>query len=359
MVPSLKTRGIKRIQILNIRKSLKEIADCLPTLSSINMSGCSGISDVVLGKAFCQVDTEIINIFRYTWDLSVTSALFTIVRDALYCQDLPTLASIDPSLCKEVTDRTCDLIAAHCANLEDLQLGGYTGISNASLKTIAGGLRRLRRLNLRSCWQVSDAGVLPLASASPAPPLEDLNLQDCQKVSDLALRHIAQGLPVAALNLSFCANISDSGMKSLSRMSSLRTLNLRSCDNISDIGVGYLAEGCVGLQSLDLSFCDRVTDRAMTHIASGLFNLRQLSLVAAKVTDEGVAKICKTLVDLHVLNIGQCGLVTDASLLHIAARLHQLHSLDLYGCNEVTEAGVSSLRAGCPKLTNINFNLWH
>ena len=54
---------------------------------------------------------------------------------------------------------------------------------------------------------------MALASAGPGASLEDLNLQDCQRVSDLALRHVSQGLgSLTSLNLSFCANISDSGM---------------------------------------------------------------------------------------------------------------------------------------------------
>lgn len=115
----------------------------------------------------------------------------------------------------------------------------------------------------------------------------------------------------------------------------------------------------MGLQGLDLSFCDRVTDRSMVHIASGLFNLRSLSLVACKVTDEGIAKICKTLADLHVLNIGQCSSLTDVSLGHIGARLRNLEAMDLYGCNEISLEALETLRLSCPSLKDINFNLWH
>ena len=57
VVPSLKIRGIKRIQVMNIRnsRSLRDLSDLLPTLTSINLSGCSGISDTVLGKCVTQV----------------------------------------------------------------------------------------------------------------------------------------------------------------------------------------------------------------------------------------------------------------------------------------------------------------
>ena len=97
----------------------------------------------------------------------------------------------------------------------------------------------------------------------------------------------------------------------------------------------------------------------MVHIASGLFNLRSLSLVACKISDEGISKICKTLADLHVLNIGQCSSLTDISLHHIGARLRNLEAMDLYGCNEISHQALHTLRLSSPNLKDINFNLWH
>jgi len=331
VVPSLIKRGIRRVQILSIRKSLRELVTGMHTLTSLNLSGCYNLTDVGLGS--------------------------------MLHQDMPSLTNINLSLCKEVTDKSLGRIGSHCKNLEILELGGCTGVTNSGLLHVAQGLIKMKHLNLRSCWQLSDAGVSHLASqvGTHAGPrlLENLNLQDCQKLSDISLRYISQGLHIQTLNLSFCANISDSGMKSLARISSLKSLNLRSCDNISDIGVGYLAEGCVGLQSLDVSFCERVSDRAMVHIASGLFNLRTLSLAACKISDEGISKICKTLVDLHILNIGQCSNISDSSIEHIATRLHQLEYIDLYGCNNVTQHGIAQIQTGCPNIKRVNFNLWH
>ena len=87
--------------------------------------------------------------------------------------------------------------------------------------------------------------------------LADLNLQDCQKLTDLSLRYISQGLRITTLNLSFCANISDSSLKSAARMATLASLNLRSCDNIGDIGMGYLASECEALHTLNVSLCEQ------------------------------------------------------------------------------------------------------
>lgn len=338
-VPCFVRRGIRKVQILSVgRKSLRDLMPCLPTLTKLDLSGCFNLTDPTLAT--------------------------------LLQQELPCLVSMNLSLCKELTDGSLGRIATHCKNLSSLQLGGCTGVTNKGLLFLVQGLSKIKDLNLRSCWQVSDVGLSYLAGLS-APPdtpaplhprmLEYLNLQDCQKLTDASLRYISQGLDkIRMLNLSSCANISDSGMKSLARMSSLASLNLRSCDNISDIGVGYLAEGCVGLQNLDVSFCERVTDRALIHIASGLFSLRTLSMAACKITDEGISRISKTLLELQTLNIGQCGGITDLSLQMIGARLQQLRSIDLYGCNKVTkEQGVAILLHNCPEMLNINFELWH
>ena len=333
---SLQRRGITRVQVLSVRKSLRELVSGLnslaATLAHLNLSGCYSLTDHGLS--------------------------------GLLGQDLPALTTINLSLCKEVTDRSLGRVFTHCPNLMTLDLGGCTGVTNAGLLLLAHSLPKLQQLSLRSCWQLSDAGVAHLAGlpAGPQPEeqqqrrqLETLNLQDCQKLTDLSLRYIAQGLHIKSLNLSFCANISDSGMKSVAKMRSLADLNLRSCDNISDIGVGYLAEASVGLQSLDVSFCERVSDRAMIHIAAGLFNLRSLSMAACKITDEGLCKISKTLVDLRTLNIGQCVQVSNISLEQMGASLLNLRRIDLYGCAQVTQEGLACLS----ERVGINKQLWH
>ena len=74
---------------------------------------------------------------------------------------------------------------------------------------------------------------------------------------------------------------------------------------------------------------------------------------------QGLSKICKTVVDLRTLNIGQCSAVTDSGLAAVAGRLLQLEDIDLYGCSAVTQAGVERLRLGCTNIKRVNFNLWH
>ena len=329
MLPALLHRGLKRVQVLSVSKTqcLQVLLASLPALHTLDLAGCVNLSDPVLETGFTM--------------------------------NLPALTSINLGLCKKVTDNSFGRIGTHCKNLVSLDLGGCTKISNTGLLLLVSlGLPALTHLNLRSCWQLTDAGISHLTNGPNSLPIATLILQDCQKLTDMSLRHISEGLPtLKSLNLSFCASITDSGMKCLARMASLRELNLRFCDNISDIGVSYLSQGSVGLQSLDLSFCDRVTDSAMAHIASGLFNLKSLSLAACRLQDDGVAKISKTLLDLERLSLGQCSRITDRSLVLVGDSMRKLDSLDVYGCTRITSGGLQGIRANLPH-TTINTDLW-
>ncbi|XP_044263506.1 F-box/LRR-repeat protein 14 [Tribolium madens] len=321
---SLVKRGIKRVQVLSLRKSLRDVIQGIPNLESLNLSGCYNVGDVGISHAF--------------------------VADA------PTLTELDLSLCKQVTDTSLTRIAQHLKNLEVLELGGCSNVTNSGLMLIAWGLKKLKRLNLRSCWHVGDQGIQHLASGNPS--LEHLGLQDCQKLSDEALKHATGLTSLISINLSFCVSITDSGLKHLAKMTNLRELNLRSCDNISDTGMAFLAEGGSRISSLDVSFCDKIGDQALVHISQGLFNLKNLLLSACQISDEGLAKIANSLHDLETLNIGQCSRVTDKGLTTIAESLLRLKCIDLYGCTRITTVGLERIMK-LPQLSVLNLGLWH
>lgn len=329
---SLVKRGIRKVQVLSLRGSLRDVVQGIPNLESLNLSGCFNVNDIALDHAF-----------------------FTEMR---------TLTKLDLSLCKQVTDCSLGRIAEHLKNLQVLMLGGCCNITNTGLLLIAWGLKNLKRLDLRSCWHISDQGIGHLAgqnreTADGTLRLEYLGLQDCQRLSDDALKHISAGLTeLQSINLSFCINISDSGLKYLSKMSNLRELNLRACDNISDMGLAYLAEGGSRVSSLDVSFCDKVGDQALVHLSQGLFNLRSLSMSACQISDEGVCRLAKTLHELEILNIGQCHRVTDKGLMTIAESLKHLRCIDLYGCTRITTAGLETIMK-LPRLSILNLRLWH
>lgn len=328
---SLMRRGIKRVQVLSLRRGLTDVFKGIPNLESLNLSGCYNITDNGIQNALSQ--------------------------------EYLSLTELNLSLCKQVTDSALNKIAENLRNLELLELGGCSNITNLGLYWIAGGLKRLKKLDLRSCWIISDQGIAHLAGLTSEtlgnPALELLGLQDCQRLSDESLRHISTGFKnLQSINLSFCICITDSGLKYLAKMPSLRELNLRSCDNISDIGMAYLAEGGSKILSLDVAFCEKVGDQALVHISQGLFLLRSLSLSACQVSDEGICRIAKNLPDLETLNIGQCTRLTDNCLHTIADSMKHLKCIDLYGCTRITTNGLERIMK-LPQLRTLNLGLWH
>lgn len=321
---SLVKRGIKRVQVLSLRRSLRDVIQGIPNLESLNLSGCYNVADMGISHALVN--------------------------------EVASLTNLNLSLCKQVTDNSLSKISQYLKNLEVLELGGCSNVTNTGLVLIAWGLRKLKRLNLRSCWNVSDQGISHLALGNQS--LEYLGLQDCQRLSDEALKHVTGLTSLKSLNLSFCISITDSGLKYLAKMPNLRELNLRSCDNISDIGMAYLAEGGTRITSLDVSFCDKIGDQALVHISQGLFNLKSLSLSACQISDEGLDKISRALHELETLNIGQCSRITDTGITTLAESLTGLRYIDLYGCTGITTVGLGSVMK-LPNLSILNLGLWH
>jgi len=313
---SLVRRGIRRVQVLSLRRTLRDVVVGVPNLESLNLSGCYNITDIGLSHAFVSPHTH--------------------------------LTSLDLSLCKQVTDTGVGKVAQYLKNLESLDLSGCCSITNTGLLLVAWGLKKLKRLDLRSCWHISDGGISHLAGLEPETNgnhcLEYLGLQDCQRLSDEALKHISIGLTrLQAINLSFCINVTDSGLKYLAKMPNLKHVNLRACDNITDVGMAYLADGGSHISHLDVSFCDKIGDQALAHISQGLFHLKYLSLSACNISDEGVSKIAKTLQELETLNVGQCTKITDNSMHIIADSFGNLRCIDLYGCVRITALGIERI----------------
>lgn len=147
---SLMRRGIRHVQILSLKRTLKDIMVSVTNLESLNLSGCYNVTDHGLTQAF--------NF------------------------ELPNLKILDLSLCKQVTDASLRCIVSNLKNLELLELSGCCNITNNSLMLIAWGLKKLKRLNLRSCWNITDLGISHLAGVRKdlldgTPKLEYLGLQ--------------------------------------------------------------------------------------------------------------------------------------------------------------------------------------
>ena len=306
---------------------------------------------------------------------------------------LPNLRELSLSMCKQITDHAIIHISEHLTSLIKLDVSGCPNITDQSLIALIRGLRKLKSLNLRSCRNITHKGLayicgyrpegvansdddqmdidsdqeLAIALDMEQPKvdlnsalvnLEELVLQDCQKLNDDVLRYVPLGLSqLKSINLSFCVGITEFGLKNLANHPSLESINLCHCNNVGDVGLRYLSEANLSrLVSLDVSFCDKVNDQALCYIAQGLKELQALSLNSCSITDNGLVKIGQNLVKLSTLNVGQCNQITDKSLAVVIENCVNLQAIDLYGCKMITTASVEKL-SKLPKLGKINMDL--
>ncbi len=225
---------------------------------------------------------------------------------------------------------------ASCPHLRSLTLFNCYNI--ISLKTLAGS--QLEELNLQDCEQLTDLQVI-----TTFRQLHTLILNDCTAIKDL--RPLASCLTLRNLHLTDCSNIAD--LKPLATCLALRTLYLSGCKKIADLSP--LAT-CLALRNLHLFDCREVRDLSPL---STLAELRELQLVlCAKVSNFDVLS---QFPNLEILGLSDLPNLCNLQPLSTCLKLSKL---EIYRCLNVTDLGPLStctrlqlFRAyGCPEISD-------
>ena len=142
---------------------------------------------------------------------------------------------------EELTVRGCALLGdqgvealllPHVTSLVALHAGSLLNASSLAFGAMA-KCKRLRRLNLSLCRQVSNADVV--AIAAHCAQLETLVLQACVNIDDSALVGIAtHARHLVALSIDFCYNATDRGVLAVVKCcKTLEDLNVRACNQLT------------------------------------------------------------------------------------------------------------------------------
>lgn len=217
------------------------------------------------------------------------------------------------------------------------------------------------------------------AAAQLNPSLTDLDLSQCDNVTDSAMSILALEAPgIRALNILGCRDITNNGVRRLAHgCASLTSLCLGWCD-LSDNALLVLSQKCTLLEELDVSGCGRLSDAGVTAVTTGCRRLTSLSLEGCRevsawavaagsapltslnmggctlVTDAGVAAIATAHPRLRSLSFRLCRAVGDVALRFLAMRCSELRSLDISRCGAVTDLGISMVAAACPQLRDVD-----
>lgn len=99
----------------------------------------------------------------------------------------------------------------------------------------------------------------------------------CTGIGDNGLAAIASRCrKLRKLNLCYCAQITDKGLKHLSGLEELSDLEMRSLVKISSMGLTAIAIGCKSLVELDVKRCYHIDDMALCALVQHARNLRQV-----------------------------------------------------------------------------------
>ncbi|KAK8757362.1 uncharacterized protein LOC144101268 [Amblyomma americanum] len=246
--------------------------------------------------------------------------------------------------CSSVSDRGLESLLAAAPRLSALELFGCNELTDAGLWA---ALRpTVTSLTLADCINVADETLAAVAQLLPA--LRELNLQ-AYHVTDASLAHLGgsgqhqQPSQLAVLRLRSCWELTNQGLVQLVQaVPQLRELSLSGCTKISDDGVELLAENLRQLRVLDLSWCPRVTDASLEFIACDMTQLQQLTLDRCMhITDIGLGYL-STIPNLAVLYLRWCSQIRDFGLQHLCT-MKSLRILSLAGCPQVTARGLSGL----------------
>ncbi|KAJ8480186.1 hypothetical protein OPV22_023913 [Ensete ventricosum] len=222
---NLRLEDCNRLTLIGISSLLK----CNPELKSLALVRCLGIKDITL------LPTQIPS-----------------------CVSLRSLTIQD---CPGVTDASLQVVGKICPQLQNVDLSGQVGATDASLIPLIGNSKAgLVEVNLSGCVNVTDALVAMLVK-SHGGTLKVFNLDGCKKITNRSLLEIADGCSVLDnLDLSSCS-VSDYGVAILAsaRHLNLSILSLASCSKVTEKSLPFLGNMGSSMVGLNLQHCSLIS----------------------------------------------------------------------------------------------------
>jgi hypothetical protein len=240
----------------------------------------------------------------------------------------------------KVTGIEVSALAAHCINLQTLDLGG-TSASEISLLQIAESCTGLEALDISGTCEVGPDTCKALAKY-------------CRKLQNLNLACFEGWYPDAAAE-NAAKQTRSSWNDGLVQMagSCTRTLVQLSVGDrhVDDASVLSVSRSLPGLIYFDLGGCHGLTDGSIVEVARSCVNLEHIDLgLLREITDSSIVAIAGSCPSVRHLDVRSCSKLTDAALLSLAQNCKELTHLHATGIEQLTDAGGIEVAKNCTKL---------
>jgi Leucine-rich repeat (LRR) protein len=233
---------------------------------------------------------------------------------------------------------------AEVAKLPKLHALKLSGVPlKASVTDILGVLaeaKELRRLDLTMVRGVTDESLGLIVGLTA---LEDLSLDNCRKVTNRGLSHVAKLKNIRSVNL-VSTQVDDAGLAVLANAKNLETLNLN-FTKVRGSGLVHLA-GLPKLVSITLNPNRNTADKTqidLSPLGKGFPSLSILTVGGNRITDAHLASLAN-LKNLQSVTFRTLGFtqITDVGLAAVA-NFPKLRELRINGSVKVTDVGVAHL----------------
>jgi hypothetical protein len=250
----------------------------------------------------------------------------------------------------EAIDEAVLAVAAHCSQLEHINLGNCEHVSNAAIRKVAESCPLLQFVDF--VWtDITDATVALLCNHCPF--LRQVHVGGCDQLTDTAVLAIAERLPgITHIDLCGLAMVTSSAVETLvSKCLELEYISLACSPNVSDVTLAKIAEHSSKLEELHVSACDNITGDGLATVFSKCRELKCIDLsYNSNVNDVTLAKIAEHSSKLEELHVSACRNITGDGLARFASECPKLKTVE-FGSSKMTSAG--SLTVLFP---NVNWN---
>eukprot|EP00250_Pteridium_aquilinum_P004190 c14419_g1_i1 orf=152-1207(-) len=309
------------------------------------------------------------------WERVVVPQVFLLISSKLSQRDVCALASVSTfcrrfllshaSLWKVLdlhgTSRAGERLAAAIIlpqfnHVEEINLEFSQGLEDNDLRWLE-TQKEIQSINLNACQKITDLGLEVVARS--CPKLKCFSIYWNLRITDAGVEALVRNCKdLTMLNLSGCKGVTNKSLEIMSvHGTSLTTLNLTRCTRLTDDGLRQLLDSCENIEVLYLYAVSSFTDKSYAKLAN-LQSLRVLDLCGAQnLTDDGICQGLANCKELESLNLTWCVKVTDRGIQIIAENCSMLQLLSLHGILGVTDKGLQSLSLSCSaSLTTIDVN---
>ncbi|XP_056595141.1 protein AMN1 homolog isoform X2 [Triplophysa dalaica] len=162
------------------------------------------------------------------------------------------------------------LIQIHCRQLRTILLRGCAEITSEGVEVLASQCPYLQLVDLTGCPLVTDSGIQALARH--CKNLEVISLRGCTALSDKALLELGENCKFLHSIYFSGTDVTDKGVIGLATgvcSHSLKELQMVRCRNLTDLAVTAVLANCANMRIFNFHGCPLITDKsreALNHL---------------------------------------------------------------------------------------------